>query len=101
MEWVRLCDTDELGEGDVLPFDVRGKRLMVARIEGRVYAADRTCTHEDADLTGGFVSPEGVRCPLHLSVFEMSTGRPLNLPAQEPITTYNVKIEHEGVLVEV
>ena len=101
MGWMRLCSVDDLSEGAVLPFDVDGRMLMVAQIDGNVYAADRTCTHEDADLSGGFTSPEGVRCPLHLSVFDLSTGRPLNPPAQEPITTYNVKIEQKDVLVEV
>lgn len=101
MEWVRLCGEDEVAEGAVVSADVGGSRLMAVRLGGRVHVADRTCTHEDADLSCGFVSPEGVRCPLHLSVFDVESGMPMNPPAQDPIMTYNVKIESGAVFVEV
>lgn len=101
MEWMRLCSDSEVAEGAAVSADVGGRRLMAVRLDGRVYVADRTCTHEDADLTCGFVSPEGVRCPLHLSVFDVKSGMPLNPPAHDPITTYNVKIERGALFVEV
>lgn len=99
--WVRMCGETEVGEDAVVPVDVAGKRLMVCRISGRVSVADRTCTHADADLSCGFVSPEGVRCPLHLSVFDAATGAPLNPPATEPLPVFNVKIESGVVYAEV
>jgi nitrite reductase/ring-hydroxylating ferredoxin subunit len=101
MGWIRLCGEDEVAEGSVVSADVGGRHLMAVRLGGQVRVADGTCTHEDADLSCGFVSPEGVRCPLHLSVFDMASGMPLNPPAQDPIMTYNVKIEHGTVLVEI
>ena len=101
MGWVRLCSNDEVAEGMAVSADAGERRLMAVRLGGRVYVADRTCTHEDADLTCGFVSPEGVRCPLHLSVFDVKSGMPLNPPAHDPITTYNVKIERGALFVEV
>lgn len=84
-----------------MSFDADDKRIMIVRISGQIYAADRTCTHEDADMSGGFVSGTGVMCPLHLSVFNMADGRPQNPPAQDPIITYNVKIEKGTVWVEI
>lgn len=101
MAWVRLCGEGEVAEGEVASMDIEGRRLMAGVLAGRVWAADRTCTHEDADLSCGFVSAEGVRCPLHLSVFDVESGAPLNPPAQEPIMTYNVKIENGAIFVEV
>ena len=101
MEWVRLCGEDEVAEGMAVAADAGGRRLMAVRLDGQIYVADRTCTHQDADLTCGFVSPEGVRCPLHLSVFDVRSGMPLNPPAYDPIITYNVKIESGALMVEV
>ena len=101
MEWVYACALSDVTEGQLISLDICDKKIMVANLAGRLYAADRTCTHEDADLSGGFVSDEGVRCPLHLSVFGLDDGHPLNPPAQDPIITYNVKIEKNGVFVEV
>ena len=98
---MRLCDEGEVAEGSVISADAGQHRLMAGRLDGRVWVASRTCTHEDADLSCGFVSAEGVRCPLHLSVFDVESGMPLNPPAQEPIMTYNVKIENGALFVEV
>lgn len=101
MAWMRACDLEDVPPDGAIPVDIKQKRMMVVRCGDSVYAADRTCSHADADLSNGFVSEQGVRCPLHLSVFEMPSGNPLNPPAHEPITTYNVKIERGAVLVEV
>ena len=62
---------------------------------------DLICTHAEADLSSGFLSDEGVRCPLHLSVFDMKNGQPLNPPATEPLQIYNVKIDDNDIYVEV
>lgn len=101
MEWVSLCSDSEVSEGELLPVDTNDKCIMVVRISGQLYAADRICSHEDMDMSGGFVSEEGVRCPLHLSVFDMTDGQPQNPPAQDPIITYNLKIENGTVWIEI
>ena len=47
------------------------------------------------------LSEEGVRCPLHLSVFNLQTGEPQNPPAENALKTYNIKINENEVYVEV
>ena len=101
MEWVRVCGESDISPVSPTSYDVCGKKIMLVVMGDRVYAADRTCTHQDADMSLGFVSSEGVRCPLHLSVFDLETGKPQNPPAQEAIATYNVKIEQGNVWVRI
>jgi nitrite reductase/ring-hydroxylating ferredoxin subunit len=74
---------------------------MLTNLGGKVYATDRICTHEEADLSSGFLSGEGVRCPLHLSVFNLENGKPQNPPAEAPLRTYNIKIDQNEIYVEV
>ena len=62
---------------------------------------DLMCTHADADLSAGFLSDQGVRCPLHLSVFNLENGAPQNPPAEKALNTYNIKIDDEVIYVEV
>ena len=38
---------------------------------------------------------------LHLSVFDLNTGKPQNPPAENPLDTYNIKLEDNNILVEV
>lgn len=99
--WEKICNKDEISDNSVLAKDIAGRQLMVCRISDTISVTDRICTHEDADLSCGFVSPDGVRCPLHLSVFDVNTGEPLNPPAVEPLSIFNVKIEYGEVYVEV
>lgn len=82
-------------------FDYNGKRLLITNMNGIIYATDRICTHAEADLSTGFLSGEGVRCPLHLSVFNLENGCPQNPPAEEPLRTYNIKIDQNEIYVEV
>ncbi|SVC57396.1 uncharacterized protein METZ01_LOCUS310250, partial [marine metagenome] len=80
-KWVKVCKTNELNDGQLLPFDYGDKKIMLAKMEGKIFATDRICTHEEADLSMGILSEQGVTCPLHLSVFNLENGNPENLPA--------------------
>ena len=99
--WVNVCKTSHLKKGDMIDFDYEEKKILIANINGQIYATDRICTHAEADLSTGILSEEGVTCPLHLSTFDLKTGVPQNLPAEIPLKTYNVKIEQNEIYVEV
>jgi len=99
--WVNVCKTSQLKKGDMIDFDYEEKKILIANLNGQIYATDRICTHAEADLSTGILSEEGVTCPLHLSTFDLKTGVPQNLPAEIPLKTYNVKIEQNEIYVEV
>ncbi|TBR07519.1 MAG: non-heme iron oxygenase ferredoxin subunit [Candidatus Nitrosotenuis sp.] len=99
--WIKACTKDQVGNNKMFSFDHNEKRLLITNLNGTIYATDRICTHAEADLTSGFLSDEGVRCPLHLSVFNLENGKPQNPPAEEPLKTYNVKIDQNEIYVEV
>ena len=77
------------------------KKILLTNLDGKIFATDRICTHAEADLSTGILSEEGIRCPLHLSVFNLNTGKPQNPPAEESLKTYNIKIDNDEVYVEV
>ena len=100
-QWVKACALDEVKEGELFGFHTDDKKILLANQKGKIFATDLICTHAEADLSTGFLSDEGVRCPLHLSVFNLESGEPQNLPAEEPIKVYNVKIDDNKIYVEV
>ncbi|MDE1867365.1 MAG: non-heme iron oxygenase ferredoxin subunit [Thaumarchaeota archaeon] len=100
-EWINVCGISELKKGDMLDFDYKDKKILLANLDGKIYATDRICTHAEADLSTGILNEEGVTCPLHLSTFNLKTGVPQNLPAEIPLKIYNVKIEQNEIYVEV
>jgi 3-phenylpropionate/trans-cinnamate dioxygenase ferredoxin component len=101
MEWIKACRKDSLSNGDLLGFDYNNKELLITKVQDKIYATDRICTHQYADLTSGFLNEEEktVTCPLHLSVFKLEDGMPQNPPAELPLKTYDVKIEDNDVYV--
>ena len=100
-QWVKACALDEVKEGELYGFHADDKKILLANQKGKIFATDLICTHAEADLSTGFLSEEGVRCPLHLSVFNLQDGIPQNPPAEAPLKTYNVKIEQDEIYVEV
>jgi nitrite reductase/ring-hydroxylating ferredoxin subunit len=100
-QWIKACNLDQVNEGQLFGFHSDDKKILLANLKGKIFATDLICTHADADLSTGFLSEEGVRCPLHLSVFNLEDGKPQNLPAEVPLKTYNVKIDQNEVYVEV
>ncbi len=100
-QWIKACSLDQVKEGQLFGFLTDDKKILLANLKGNIYATDMICTHAEADLSTGFLSEEGVRCPLHLSVFNLKDGTPQNLPAENPLKTYNVKIEQNEIYVEV
>ncbi|WP_048194084.1 Rieske (2Fe-2S) protein [Candidatus Nitrosotenuis uzonensis] len=99
--WIRACTMGQVGKNEMYSFDFEDKRLLITNLGGKIFASDRICTHEEADLSTGFLSSEGVRCPLHLSVFNLENGIPQNPPAERPLKIYNVKIDQNEIYVEV
>jgi len=100
-QWIKACKVDQVPEGKLIGFHSDDKKILLANQKGKIFATDLICTHAEADLSSGFLSEEGVRCPLHLSVFNLQDGNPQNLPAEIPLKTYNVKIQQNEVYVEV
>jgi len=100
-QWIKACVLDQVKDGELFGFHSNDKKILLANQKGKIFATDLICTHAEADLSTGFLSEEGVRCPLHLSVFNLCDGHPQNPPAEIPLRTYNVKIQQNEVYVEV
>jgi len=100
-EWIKACNLEQVKDGDLFGLTINDKKILLANLKGKILATDLICTHANADLSTGFLSDEGVRCPLHLSVFNLENGEPQNLPAETPLKVYNVKIDDNEVYVEV
>lgn len=101
VQWIKACNLDQVKEGQLFGLRHDDKKILIANQKGKIRATDLICTHADADLSTGFLSDEGVRCPLHLSVFNLEDGKPQNLPAEIPLKVYNVKIDQNEIYVEV
>jgi 3-phenylpropionate/trans-cinnamate dioxygenase ferredoxin component len=83
---------------------VRHESLFVGvyNCGGELYAIEDRCSHDDGPLCEGDWDEDLCRvvCPRHGSMFELSTGRPMSLPATEPVETYLVRVVDGSIVVE-
>ncbi len=73
--------------------------VLLANVKGTIYAVDDTCTHEDSSLSLGCLRGEKVKCTLHGSWFSVVTGEPTEEPADEPLSTYPIKIRNDEIWI--
>jgi len=99
-EFAEAGRAGELAPGTMKRVDVRGRRILLANVDGRLCAVDDTCTHEEASLSTGVLRGELVKCPLHGSRFNVCTGRALEEPAEEDLRTYPVLQEGDRILID-
>ncbi len=99
-DFIPTVKANALPPGKMTCVEVNGQRLLVANVDGTFYAADDTCTHEEASLSSGSLKGELVKCPLHGSRFSLRTGEPMEDPAEEPLRCYPVKVENGTVHVK-
>jgi 3-phenylpropionate/trans-cinnamate dioxygenase ferredoxin component len=92
----RLADF-EIGVGR--RFDVADEQIAVFRTDAGVYAIADRCSHAEASLSEGELFGTEVECPRHGAEFDITSGKPMSLPATKPVRTYPVTIEDGDVLV--
>ena len=100
---MEICPVDELPPGAKRVVMWEDLEIGVVNCAGAILAIEDRCSHDDGDLMEGDVDEEActVECPRHGSVFDLRTGKPLNLPAYVPIDTYEVAVENGVIKVEV
>jgi 3-phenylpropionate/trans-cinnamate dioxygenase ferredoxin subunit len=99
-EFIEAGKAGELRPGTMKRIDVRGRRILLANVDGRLCAVDDTCTHEEASLSTGVLKGELVKCPLHGSRFNVCTGKALEEPAEANLRAYPVRLEGGRILVD-
>ena len=90
--YVAVARLEELPPGTTRRVVIQGHPILLANVEGQVYAVDDMCSHEDSSLSLGCLKGELVSCTLHGSRFNVRTGEPMEEPASEPLQRFGVQI---------
>jgi len=101
MSFSRACAVSDVASGSALAVNLDGEDIAVVRDGDDFYAIRDECSHASIALSEGEVEGCEIECWLHGSRFDLRTGKPLALPASEPVPIYPVKVEGDDVLVDV
>ena len=100
--WIDAGAADSIAPEDVAPFERDGHRYALYRTDdGRYFATDGLCTHEQVELADGFVQGTIIECPMHNGRFDFTTGEAKGAPACVNLATYPVKIENGRIIVKI
>jgi 3-phenylpropionate/trans-cinnamate dioxygenase ferredoxin subunit len=100
---IDICPVGDLPPGAHVTIEHDFVDISVVNCGGELMAIENRCSHDDGVLLDGELDQERCRveCPRHGSWFDLRTGRPLNLPAYEPVDTFTVLVEDGVIKLEV
>jgi nitrite reductase/ring-hydroxylating ferredoxin subunit len=85
----------------VTAFEIGGVCVVLASVEGTLYAFDDLCPHRQCSLAEGHLEDTVVTCPCHGSQFDVTTGERLRGPAVRGVRTFAVRVENGDLQVEI
>ena len=94
---IRLCDIDEIPEGEGVRFPGPSPVAVFRTGDDQVFVLDDACSHQGASLSDGYLEGCWVECPLHEAFFSLHTGEPSGPPAKRPVRTYTAMVA-DGVV---
>jgi nitrite reductase/ring-hydroxylating ferredoxin subunit len=86
MGFVEIAKTSDVLPGKMKHFELAGKEILIANVDGRFYAVSDRCAHANAPLSMGKLDGTTVVCPLHFARFDVTTGECLSPAVDAPLS---------------
>ncbi len=102
-ETIDICPISELPPGAMRLVEWEELEIGVFNCAGELLAIEDRCSHDDGELVEGELDQETctIECPRHGSKFDLRTGKPVNLPAYQPVDTFAVSVVDGVIKIEV
>lgn len=109
MDYVKVANAAQVPEGALVPVEAAGVKLLLTKVSGTYYAAQRKCPHLGFNLCKGKLEGASVVCMLHKAKFDLGTGQIerdpkllfIGMKAKTDLKTYPVKEMGEDIYVAV
>ena len=100
-EFVRVASASEVPPGEMKVVEVNDTEVVLANIDGKIVCFSNECTHRQGPMGEGILEGEVVECPFHAGQVNVLTGEVVGPPPDEPLPTYEVKVDGDDVSVAV
>jgi nitrite reductase/ring-hydroxylating ferredoxin subunit len=98
--FVVVGKTGDLAPGEMKFVAVNGERVVLANVDGVLYALRDRCGHKNAPLSRGKLSGCLIECPLHFAQFDIRTGELVDGPVSTAVPTYEVRVADGTVYIK-
>jgi len=99
-DWIKVATLEDCPPGSMCSVMVGMDPVVMANLDGTVYAVMNRCSHEDLPLSDGEVEGDLIACHYHGARFDLASGAPKGLPAVKPIRTFPVEIREDGIYIQ-
>ena len=100
-EWVKVAELDRCPPGNLLDVEVRDVRIVLANVDGDIYALEDECSHQEFPLSDGELEGNVLECMYHGAKFDVCTGRATQLPAIRPVKSFDVEVRDQEIFVQI
>ena len=100
-EFVRVAAVSDVPNPGKIALPVGDTMIALFQVEGKFYALDDVCTHDDGPLAEGTLCGLTIACPRHGATFDIRTGAALTMPARMPTRSHPVEVRGDEVFVKV
>ena len=101
MPWKKIAQTFEIPENKGKEIEVNGNRVAIFHANGRFYAIEALCRHQDGSLAPGKINGEVVECPLHFWHYNIRTGELLDYLKDVKLETYTLDIRGNDIFIDI
>src|SRR6478672_11800000 len=98
-DFQKIAEVSEIPTGGRKSLVVDDRAALLLRVGEEFYVVEDVCSHDGQPLTDGPLEGTAIECPRHGAKFDVRTGRPLCMPAVEPIATFEVQVRGNDVLL--
>jgi 3-phenylpropionate/trans-cinnamate dioxygenase ferredoxin subunit len=98
--FVASIKESKLADGHMHGVWVKGNSILLAKVEGQIYAVSNKCPHMGCQLQGGILTGFIVMCPCHGWKFDLRNGQYLEIP-EVTLTTYRCNVQNGKIYVEI
>jgi 3-phenylpropionate/trans-cinnamate dioxygenase ferredoxin subunit len=100
-EWTRVAAAADCPVGQLKGVMVGLQPLVLANVDGDIYALEDLCSHQEFPLADGELDGSDVICIHHGARFDACTGRNKALPAIRPVKSFPAEVRDGEIYVEV
>ncbi|HVB16091.1 MAG TPA: non-heme iron oxygenase ferredoxin subunit [Stellaceae bacterium] len=98
--FVAVAAIGDVPAGGMKCVAVDRERVLLAHVEGRVYALRDMCGHRNAPLSRGRLDGHIVECPLHFATFDVRDGKLVDGPVSADLAVYEIRIDGDTILIK-
>src|SRR3712207_5459917 len=93
----KVANIKDLKEKTLLRVDVEDKQIVLAMVQGKVYAMDAVCSHEGGPLEDGTLEGYELKCPWHYAIFDVRNAKVSEQTVwATDLQSYSVKVEESS-----